>query len=157
MRRLLAIVAALLLLPASAAAQTTVEPNATLPDISDEVMCPICGVPLELSNSPAAERERAFINKLISQGLDKEEIKVRLADEYGPAVLAVPDDEGFNLTAWILPVVGVLAALVLIGLAAGRWRREGGGADSGGGDAPTPKIGFEDAERLETDIDRYQV
>jgi hypothetical protein len=72
-------------------------------------------------------------------------------------VLAVPDNEGFDLTAWIAPVVGVLAAIVLIGLAARRWRREGGG-DGGSGTPPAaPDIDGGDAERLRADIGRYQV
>ena len=154
--RLLAVTAAgVLLIPAAASAQGATEANATLPDIEDEVMCTICGTTLQLSNSPQAERERAFINELISQGLTKEEIKDRLVGEYGPEVLAVPQDEGFDLTAWILPVVGVLAAIILIGLAARRWRREGDDGD--GGSSPGPGIGREENERLEADLGKYQV
>ncbi|MFM9043819.1 MAG: hypothetical protein ACKOPI_06765, partial [bacterium] len=42
--------------------------QASLPDIEDEVMCPICGTILEASNSPQAEREREFIRAQIAQG-----------------------------------------------------------------------------------------
>lgn len=158
MRRALALaVATLLLLPAAAAAQANPEPQASLPDIEDEVMCTICGTALQLSDSPQAERERAFINELISQGKTKEEIKDALVDEYGPEVLAVPEGNGFDLTAWILPAVGVLAALILIGLAAMRWRREGDDPDDRGASKPVPKLGDDDAERLEKDLGRYQV
>lgn len=156
MRRLLAIaMTALLLLPAGASAQGDTEPNATLPDIEDEVMCTICGTALQLSDSPQAERERAFINALIAKGYTKDEIKDALVDEYGEEVLAVPEGDGFDLTAWILPVAGVLVAIVLIGLAARRWRRAGG--DSGEGPGPAADIDPEDAERLRADIGRYQV
>jgi formate dehydrogenase maturation protein FdhE len=31
-------------------------PKATLADIEDEVMCPVCGVPLGLAEAPLAER-----------------------------------------------------------------------------------------------------
>lgn len=157
MSRLLAIAAALaLLLPAAALAQANPEPQASLPDIEDEVMCTICGTALQLSDSPQAERERAFINDLIAQGKTKEEIKDALVDEYGPAVLAVPDGKGFDLTAWILPGLGMLVALILIGLAAMRWRRAGAEAAEAGGEAP-PEIDQDDAERLQADIGRYQV
>ncbi len=154
MRRLVAVAALVaLLVPAAATAQGGPGPRASLPDIEDEVMCTICGTALQLSSSPQAERERAFINELIAQGKTKDQIKDALVDEYGPEVLAVPRSTGFDLTAWILPVVGVLAAIVLIALAARRWRRAGGG---GGSDAATV-IDDEDAERLRTDIGRYQV
>ncbi len=72
MSRLLTIAAALLLLlPAAATAQANPEPQASLPDIEDEVMCTICGTALQLSDSPQAERERAFINDLIGEGEDQ--------------------------------------------------------------------------------------
>lgn len=155
-RRLLVIAAlAALLAPAAASAQSNPEPQASLPDIEDEVMCTICGTALQLSDSPQAERERAFINELIAAGKTKEQIKDALVDEYGPGVLAVPQADGFDLTAWIVPVAGVLAALVLIGLAARRWRRAGDeGVDESGPDA---EIDGEDAERLRADIGRYHV
>ena len=156
MRRLLALAALVALLaPASAGAQAEPAPRASLPDIEDEVMCTICGTALQLSDSPQAERERAFINRLIAEGKTKDEIKDALVDEYGAAVLAVPKGEGFNLTAWILPIAGVLTALVLIGLAARRWRRAGARDDSEQGQVAA--IGDEDAERLQDDIGRYQV
>jgi len=152
------LLATLLLLPSAAAAQSNPEPNATLPDIEDEVMCTICGTALQLANSPQAEQERAFINDLIAQGYTKDEIKDALVEEYGPEVLAVPEAEGFDLTAWILPIAGVLAALVLIGLAARRWRRAGRADGARGEDGgPATEIDPEDAERLKTDIGRYQV
>ena len=41
-------------------------PQTTLPEMEDEVMCPICGTLLNLSHAPAAERERVYIRKLIA-------------------------------------------------------------------------------------------
>ena len=65
--RLVAALAALVLgLPAVAAAQ---EPQTSLPDIEDEVMCPICGVTLELATeAPQAIQEREFIRERIAEG-----------------------------------------------------------------------------------------
>lgn len=129
--------------------------NATLPDIEDEVMCTICGTALQLADAPQADRERAFIKELIAQGKDKEQIKDALVDEYGPAVLAVPAAEGFDLAAWIVPIGGLLAVLVAIGLAARRWRRSGARHEDG---APRDdEIDPADAERLRADLGRYQV
>ena len=63
---------ALLALASAALAQ---EPQTSLPDIEDEVMCPICGTALNLSGAPQADRERAFIRRQIAAGKTKEEIK----------------------------------------------------------------------------------
>jgi cytochrome c-type biogenesis protein CcmH len=116
-------------------------------------MCPICGTLLELSDSPQAERERALIRRLIAAGQTKEEIKDRLVAEYGPAVLATPDDSGFDLAAWVVPIVAFVAAGTALALGVGRWRRRPP-------PDPAPEVEEprgEEAERLESDIARYDL
>jgi len=108
-RLLLALICAVALLaPAGVFAQ---EPQASLPDIEDEVMCPICGVSLELATeAPQAQQEREFIRTLIAEGLTKDEIKDRLVAEYGSEVLATPEAEGFDLAAWLVPGAAIVIA-----------------------------------------------
>src|SRR5918995_1582522 len=100
------LVACALLLPGGAAAAES--PRASLPDIEDEVMCPICGTLLELSESPQADRERALIRRLIDEGKTKDEIKDALVAEYGEQVLATPDAGGFDLAAWLIPGIALV-------------------------------------------------
>lgn len=157
-RGLLALLAAALLLPAAAPAAGSADPgqvksNATLPDIEDEVMCTICGTALQLANSPQANRERAFINELIARGKTKDQIKDALVAEYGAAVLAVPKAEGFDLAAYLVPIAGVLLAMIAIGLAARGWRRSGAGAEAA---RPEGAIDPADDERLRADLRRYE-
>jgi cytochrome c-type biogenesis protein CcmH len=68
----LAIAAALLLpttaLATSAMPSTPPQAQANLPDIEDQVMCPVCGTALNLSFSPQADRERAFFRHEIALG-----------------------------------------------------------------------------------------
>ena len=154
MTRLAALAAALLALALPAATTAT---NASLPDIEDEVMCTICGTTLQLSNSPQAERERVFINELIAQGKSKEQIKAALVDEYGPEVLAVPDDEGFDLIGgWVLPVVAVIVGAVLVALAARRWRRDQRRDEAEAPAAAGPDPSSDEAKRLREDLERYE-
>ena len=117
-------VTALLLLAALAAAPAALasEQHPTLADLEDEVMCPVCNTPLEMSQSPAANRIRAFIRLRIDRGETKSEIKSQLVDEFGNGILAAPPKRGFNLLAWLLPLAGLLAAGVAVTLAARRWR-----------------------------------
>jgi cytochrome c-type biogenesis protein CcmH len=145
---LAAIAAALVTGPASAA-----QPRTDLPDVEDEVMCPICGTLLELSESPQAERERALIRRLIADGLTKDEIKDRLVAEYGPDVLATPDDSGFDLAAWVVPIVAFAAGAIALAIAVGRWRRR----SPPGPKAPDAGPQGEEAERLESDLARYDL
>jgi cytochrome c-type biogenesis protein CcmH len=96
----------------------------TLADLEDEVMCPVCpGETLEQSSSPAAQQVERFISARIAAGDSKAEIKDRLVDEYGRRILAAPPKEGFDLLAWVLPLVGLLGGALIIGGAAWHWSR----------------------------------
>jgi cytochrome c-type biogenesis protein CcmH len=108
MRAPLALLLALTLLAAPTAYAAA--PRASLPDIEDEVMCLECGTALNVSNSPVADQERDFIAELIAQGRSKAQIKDALVAEYGPRVLAEPQEDGFQLTAWLVPLDAELAA-----------------------------------------------
>jgi cytochrome c-type biogenesis protein CcmH len=130
MTRSFAIAAAIALLGAGAPTAAAQEPRASLPDVEDEVMCPICGTLLEESQSPQAERERELIRRLIGEGKDKEQIKDELVAEYGSNVLATPSGSGFDLVAWLVP--GLAIAL-----------------------AAAPSLSAPDATRLEEDMSRY--
>jgi cytochrome c-type biogenesis protein CcmH len=154
---LLVALAAATAMPALSAAGTTAErpqPKTTLPDVEDEVMCPICGTALNLSSSPQADRERAFIRRQIAAGRSKDQIKNELVAQYGTAVLAEPPKSGFDLTAWLVPGVAILLAAIAIALGLRRWRRAGGGPPPGDGKTPLDPA---DAERLDADLARYDL
>jgi cytochrome c-type biogenesis protein CcmH/NrfF len=121
-------------------------PQASLPDIEDEVMCVQCKTPLNLSTAAVAEREREFIRSEIARGKSKEQIKAGLVDRFGPAVLAMPEDKGFGLTAYLVPVLAGLLALAAVLLWMRRWRRPGVPRRRG------PPLRPADAKRLERDM-----
>jgi cytochrome c-type biogenesis protein CcmH len=146
-RAILATLFALALAPAAPAAA----PRASLPDVEDEVMCTVCGTPLNQSSSPQAERERVFIRRLIAQGQTKEQIKSALKDQYGPSVLALPQDSGFSLAAYLVPIALIAAALASLAFALPRWRRR----EREPAGAPAPVLSDADARRLDEDLARY--
>jgi cytochrome c-type biogenesis protein CcmH len=152
---LLAVAAALTGQGTLAAAQ---EPRASLPDIEDEVMCPICGVTLELAiDAPQAQQERAFIRRLIAEGRTKEEIKDALVAEYGDEVLAIPEGEGFDLAAWLVPGAAIVAAGAAIVVGLRRWRGQAGGPDGPAEPAAERPLDPDDAKRLDSDLSRYEL
>jgi cytochrome c-type biogenesis protein CcmH/NrfF len=122
-------------------------------DVEDEVMCTVCGTPLNLApqDAPFAQRERAYIRRLIAQGEDKEQIKDALAMQYGDEVLGLPKNEGFNLAAYLVPIAVILAAAALILFALTRWRRP----RRPGPAAAAPEISTTDARRLDEDLARF--
>ena len=151
--RLAALVAAigvgLLALPGASGAS----PRASLPDIEDEVMCPICGTLLELSSSPQAERERAFIRREIAKGRSKQQIEDTLVAEYGNEVLAVP--KRLRLRPLGLPRPGDRLRPRDRRARPGRVSLASPRRDGEPSLAAAPR--GEDAERLDSDLARYDL
>jgi cytochrome c-type biogenesis protein CcmH len=139
--------------PAAAAAAT---PQTSLSEISSEVMCPVCGTLLELAESPQALREKAFVSRLVDEGKSKDQIKDALVAEYGSEVLALPQGSGFDLSAYLVPVIAFAIAAIALAVGVLRWRRAGRRAD---GERPPRADGpsDEDAERLDADLARYDL
>lgn len=151
MRRLVLLlsVAFAVLAPVAAA-----DGGASLTEIEKQVMCPVCGTLLQLAESPQAQRERAFINRLIDEGRSEEEVKDALVAEYGDEVLALPPDSGFSLSAYVVPIVAFLIAAAALAVGVLRWRRGGSG---GAGPRPAAGPSGEDADRLDADLARYDL
>jgi cytochrome c-type biogenesis protein CcmH/NrfF len=151
-RALSAIVVVLLLAPAASWAAC---PKTSLADVEDEVMCPVCGVPLGLATeAPQAQRERAFIQREAEACKSKQQIKNELVAQFGDRVLALPPEKGFNLAAYLVPAAIVLLGIGAVGTIAVRRRRGETGTTAA---APTPALASEDAERLEADLERYDL
>jgi cytochrome c-type biogenesis protein CcmH len=130
-----------------------VAPRTSLPTIERQVMCVTCKIPLNVAQSPQADRERAFIQGLIDHGYGEAEIKQALVAQYGPAVLGLPRDHGFDVTAYLVPLAFVLALLATLAVLLPSWRRHARAQRPG--IAPTTKLDASDAARLESDLARF--
>jgi cytochrome c-type biogenesis protein CcmH len=152
MKPLAAITAALALAVAPAAAFAA-EAKTSLPTIERQVMCVTCKIPLNVAQSPQADRERAFIQELIDKGYDEAQIKNTLVAQYGPAVLGLPSDSGFDASAYIVPLAVVVALALALALLLPKWRRRARAR------APAVSTGAgldpEDAARLDSDLARF--
>ena len=150
MRLLVALVAFLALAAAAPAAATAATPRTTLGDVENEVMCPVCGTPLSVAESPQANRERDYIRALIAQGQTKAEIKRALVVQYGPNVLALPDSgDGVNWAVYVVPAALVLVALAALAIFVPRWRRRGAAQPN----AP-PTLSEDDERRVDRELAR---
>ena len=131
-------------------------PQTSLSEISSEVMCPVCGTLLELAESPQAQREKVFVSRLVAEGRSKDEIKDALVAEYGTEVLALPQGSGFDLSAYLVPIVAFVIAAIALAVGVLRWRRAGASHDR---EEPAAAGGpsAEDSERLDADLARYDL
>jgi cytochrome c-type biogenesis protein CcmH len=151
----LAVLVATLAMPAAALAADC--PKTTLGDIEDEVMCSICGTPLGLaSEAPQAQRERAYIERLIADCRSKDQIKRALVAQFGESVLALPGDAGDDngiedVLVYVIPAVGIVLAAGAIAFALTRWRRQRPGPRSQAA-ATAPE-----SSRVDVDMERYDL
>ena len=154
MRRAAAVLIALAAAAVPAAAAARDCPQTTLGDIEDEVMCPVCGTPLGLaSESPQAQRERAYIERLIARCRSKDEVKRALVAQFGDRVLALPGDEGDtsvgDVLVYVVPALGIVLAAAGIAFAVVRWRRPRRRDDGA--------LATAEGARLDDDMERYDL
>lgn len=153
--RLLTLVALLALVAAPATAMAA-KPRASFNDLEDEVMCDVCGVPLNIAESPRAEQQRQEIKAMIAKGMTKQQIKSELVARYGPSILATPEDHGFQLAAYLVPIAVVLAALTALAIALPRWRRRRpSGDDDEAEEDDAAALSAADTRRLDEDMARF--
>jgi cytochrome c-type biogenesis protein CcmH/NrfF len=156
MKRVIA--AAVLLLLLAPAASLAACPKTSLADVENEVMCPVCGVPLGLATeSPQANRERAFIQREAEACKSKQQIKNELVAQYGDRVLALPPDKGFNVAAYAVPVAILLAGIAAVTTIALRRRRTRAAPLTATENGSAPALAGDDAERLQADLERYDL
>ena len=103
-------------------------PKTTLGDIEDEVMCPVCGTPLGLaSEAPQAQRERAYIERLIAQlqveGPDQAaRWSPSSATACSPCRATRATTSFGDVLVYVVPALGMLLAAGGIAFAVVRWR-----------------------------------
>lgn len=118
-----------------------------------ELVCPTCGTTLDRSDAPVARRMKAYIRERIAAGESEAEIKAGLVEQFGPGVLAEPPKRGLDLLAWLLPIAGVAAGAVAVGLVAWSWSRRRG--PPAGEDEPALDPELE--RRVDEELARFDV
>src|ERR1700691_2483778 len=112
-------------------------------DLSKRVLC-MCGGCEDsagLCNHPGGtfsgpcETARGMQKDLdarVTRGESDDQILQAMVEQYGPTVLIEPPKKGFDLLAWIMPIVVPLIALVLVWEVVRRWRHKATLAPAGG-------------------------
>jgi cytochrome c-type biogenesis protein CcmH/NrfF len=137
--------------PAPAAAG--VAPRASLLAIERQAMCVTCKVALDESQAPQANTEREYIESLIDRGEDEAEIKRALVAQYGPTVLGLPSTHGFDLAAYLVPVLVVLGLVATVLALIPSWRRRARARTAA--TSPSAALSPDDAAKLDADLARF--
>ena len=83
-----------------------------LQDLENALMCKCddkCGKVLINCTCSTSDKTRAKFTKMLESGLTVEQIIKSQVDKYGETVLSAPTKFGFNLTAWVMPFVALIA------------------------------------------------
>jgi cytochrome c-type biogenesis protein CcmH len=125
---------------AAAAATFASLGKTSLQEVSEGLTCQCgCGLTVANCNHPQCEFSvpvRQQIEKMIAQGMGREQIVGFFRAEYGEKILSAPTSEGFNLLAWIMPFAAVFAGCFIIVGAIHRWRSNPGVEAETSADSP---------------------
>ncbi|MBC8283473.1 MAG: cytochrome c-type biogenesis protein CcmH [Nitrospinae bacterium] len=83
-----------------------------LQDLENALMCKCddkCGKVLINCTCSTSDKTRVKFSKMLESGLTVEQIIKSQVDEYGETVLSAPTKFGFNLTAWVMPFIALIA------------------------------------------------
>lgn len=106
----------------ASAQQPTPNVDAQVLSIAKNLYCPVCtGVPLDVCDTQACLQWRALIREKLLAGENEAQIRQYFITQYGDRVLGAPPPEGFNLSAYILPVLALLIGAVVIFLTTRSW------------------------------------
>ena len=145
--RLAALVFAALVLAAPALAGG--RPSAAA--IETKLVCPVYHETLDQSTAPVAQEMKVEIRKRIAQGWTEKQILDEMVANFGPGVLSTPAKHGFDLLAWVLPIGGAMAGVIVLGLGARHWARTPAGPAPPGSPALDPEI----ERRIDEELERF--
>lgn len=115
MKRVVWIVALLLLGLAAAPSLRAEDDEARAHRIGMLLRCPVCqGMPIADSPSDMAQAMMKRVRELVAEGKSQEEILAYFAERYGEWALLEPKAEGFTFLLWILPPLALLAGFVVL-------------------------------------------
>lgn len=86
--------------------------------IDSMIMCPVCPAEtIDQAQVPISRQMKQIIREKLAEGYTREAILEYFVERYGESILAAPPKRGFNLVAWIFPIVVLIGSLVLVMLA----------------------------------------
>ncbi|MDX1624084.1 MAG: cytochrome c-type biogenesis protein [Gemmatimonadota bacterium] len=92
--------------------------------LADRMKCPVCrSQSIRQSNSFMAEDMERKIRVLVAEGKTDEEIVDYFVSRFGEYILLAPPKRGFNLGAYVVPFLAVLAGGLGVLFATRRWKR----------------------------------
>jgi cytochrome c-type biogenesis protein CcmH len=119
--------------------------------LEQQLQCPTCDTPLNVSDAPSALRIKAYIEEKAADGWTANQIEQSLVAQFGREILATPPKSGFDLIVWIVPTVLIIAGLGAIPFVTRMWTRRAKHVAPAAGPASPEEIA-----RLEQELRRLR-
>jgi cytochrome c-type biogenesis protein CcmH len=102
------------------------DPTTRFNEIGHQLMC-ICGcgqILLECNHvgCPDSDGMRNELTAAVTRGDSDSLVEQAFVQKYGPTVLAAPTTQGFDRTAWIMPIVALLVGFAIVILVVRSWK-----------------------------------
>lgn len=99
--------------------------------IAMQLRCPVCqGLSLADSQSELSQQMRAVITEQLRAGKTDQQVIDYFVAKYGEWILLEPKARGFNLVAYLLPLIMLAAGIGVIFVSVRKWTRAGAGAET---------------------------
>ena len=99
--------------------------------IALQLRCPVCqGLSLADSQSELSQQMRGVITEQLRAGKTDQQVIDYFVAKYGEWILLEPKARGFNLVAYLLPLVMLAAGIGVIFVSVRKWTRAGAAAES---------------------------
>lgn len=122
--------------------------------LNRSIMCPVCpGESIDQSQVALAVQMRGIVSEKLAAGWSDEQVREFFVERYGPSVLLEPPTKGVSVAVWILPPIGVVAAITVFIFVLRSMRRRPTPAD---GDSVADEVSDKDLqlyyERIEASV-----
>lgn len=146
------ILSAFLLLPIMGSVTAEVSQE-QVREVAKGLAC-LCGTcprrPLDECECGWAKNKRARIAEALEAGQEREAIVAGFVAEFGQEAYVTPPASGFNLSAWIMPIVVLLLGAFVLGAVLRNWSRQRAAPAVGG--VPETDAGDPYRQRLEKEL-----
>lgn len=90
--------------------------------VAAQLRCPVCqGLSIQDSPSDLAQSMKSVVRDQLAAGKTPDEVKAYYVSKYGEWILLAPKPSGFNLVAYLVPVLVVIGGGIAIAIAVRRW------------------------------------
>jgi cytochrome c-type biogenesis protein CcmH len=123
--------------------------------LNGELMCPVCdGQTIDGSSAQISIDMRLKVRELLDEGKTNAEVRDYFVLRYGQEILAAPERSGFNLLAWVVPVVIVLGGIGIALITIKNMRKSSLVPQSAGTPSPTMRAAGGDLSDYLAQVDR---